>query len=907
MEPHEGKKLVFFLDPTHQKKEGTQNHHRSGGGGGGGGGTPLLSLSLSLSSLVSFLVARKTVVMRSEGPQKGADLLSSVQSDPKEVGRDNGLVEEEEKALKRNDSSWNAIDEEEDDDEEEEEEEEERDGRETRDGDVEGDEAEEENAETAAPARQMKRDNSNNHLLKYLKKSISTIDLPDLPDIALEASKELIEDVRMKMTALISTSSESASQLIARMSQSMQSRLNLGYEVYKTNWTRENRKVTLFLIAFTFAAIVLVLFWLFVLHLAWKELGRWLTSKVVIAISVIIGSAVAPPLFPNIFAHVLAFTLVGMEFFSLTLNLILLGVVHLIVFANRVLSLKWFFVSQLEKSSLLKANEDKTNRVQLIEKLRVAKDYKEWLDIALQLDALPVDAGEGGNDWKKDETSDAYDYALVRGYAETMIAARERKDVNAIGLALRTVLHRNFAGLDRLMKLQHSRVGTKLLATRFKDETVRAIEFISSDEYCEDEDVVDTLKLVREAHRSLGRTGLCLSGGGALAMYHFGVIRCLLEEGLCPSVVSGTSGGSIVAAFISMLSEEELLGTITDDISVRHGVRWFPPLWKMIAHFLHHGVLMSEVDFANTTKKYFGDITFEEAYAISKRHVSIQVSVGSGHGFVLNHVTSPRALVRTAVCASCALPGLMRPSPILCKASDGSLESFHPPGVSSFDGTITQDIPAARLTELFNCNNFIVSQVNPHLNFVLHLAEESHGRRRSTYAERGKHRRAAVTKLLRVANFLLLNIKYSIQKLLEVDLLNIRILRTLQGILVQDFQGHITILPSLTFKDYCSIGAQPSEADMHRFIRRGAQTTWAHVETIRHTMEVEMALKKATSRLTARSKTLKRAKKMFHPASALETPKPSSTEEESDVANPTSTLLVGSPRVGLEDDMMLRD
>ena len=31
------------------------------------------------------------------------------------------------------------------------------------------------------------------------------------------------------------------------------------------------------------------------------------------------------------------------------------------------------------------------------------------------------------------------------------------------------------------------------------------------------------------------------------------------------------------------------------------------------------------------------------------------------------------------------------------------------------------------------------------------------------------------------------------------------------------------------------------------------------------------------------------------------------TEEESDVANPTSTLVVGSPRVGLEDDMMLRE
>ena len=73
---------------------------------------------------------------------------------------------------------------------------------------------------------------------------------------------------------------------------------------------------------------------------------------------------------------------------------------------------------------------------------------------------------------------------------------------------------------------------------------------------------------------------------------------------------------------------------------------------------------------------------------------------------------------------------------------------------------------------------------------------------------------AAVTKLLRVANFLLLNIKYSIQKLLEVDLLNLRILRTLQGILVQDFQGHITVLPSLTFKDYC-IHRRPTERTRH--------------------------------------------------------------------------------------------
>ena len=128
---------------------------------------------------------------------------------------------------------------------------------------------------------------------------------------------------------------------------------------------------------------------------------------------------------------------------------------------------------------------------------------------------------------------------------------------------------------------------------------------------------------------------------------------------------------------------------------------------------------------------------------------------------------------------------------------------------------------SARLTELFNCNNFVVSQVNPHVNFVLHLAEEGTGRRGSGRRGRSYDRRAAVTKLLRVANFLLLNIKYGAQKLLEVDLLNLRMVRTLQGILVQDFRGHITVLPELRVKDYVRVLQQPSAEDMAAFIAAG--------------------------------------------------------------------------------------
>ena len=96
-------------------------------------------------------------------------------------------------------------------------------------------------------------------------------------------------------------------------------------------------------------------------------------------------------------------------------------------------------------------------------------------------------------------------------------------------------------------------------------------------------------------------------------------------------------------------------------------MRWFPPVWKMIIHFVQSGTLMDKEEFARTTEAYFGDVTFAEAFVRSKRAVSIQISVGSGHGFVLNHFTAPQVLIRTAVNASCALPGLMEPTALLAK------------------------------------------------------------------------------------------------------------------------------------------------------------------------------------------------------------------------------------------------
>ena len=490
--------------------------------------------------------------------------------------------------------------------------------------------------------------------------------------------------------------------------------------------------------------------------------------------------------------------------------------------------------------------------------------------------------------------------------------------------------------MDRVSRLRHARLGTKKSAEAFIEELAASVAFLgaagadalsaasastnASDSSDEREnaarieslerasvEVKETLRLVSETHRSLGRTALCLSGGGALAMYHFGVIKTLLEQGLLPQVISGTSGGSIVAAFVSMFPEEVLLKTIRADLSSRHGARWFPPVWKMALHFAKKGVLMDGADFAETTKKYFGDVTFAEAFAVSKRAVSIQVSVGTGHGFVLNHFTAPQVVVRTAVNASCALPGLMEPFELLAKnPKTGALAPFHPPGVSSFDGTITADIPSARLTELFNCNNFVVSQVNPHVNFVLHLAEEGRGRR--TPRARSGDRRAAVTKLLRVANFLLLNIKYGVQKLLEVDLLNLRMVRTLQGILVQDFRGHVTVLPELRARDYARVLQHPSEEDMANFVR-GGRAAWPHVEAIRASTAAEIALTEAAVALRGRAReiderlrVLRATKTVEQREDAEKVPRGEGSERNDGVARRKSRSDArGAPRSAADD------
>lgn len=214
-------------------------------------------------------------------------------------------------------------------------------------------------------------------------------------------------------------------------------------------------------------------------------------------------------------------------------------------------------------------------------------------------------------------------------------------------------------------------------------------------------------------------------------MLHMGLIRALLQHGAMPRVVSGTSGGSIVAAMLACKTDAEMLGdVIRDDIASRKGVRWFEPLPHQLATFLYSIVaqkdggapkMVETTSFERTCKAYFGNMTFAEAYRRTRRAVSITVTLrysqaSTAHPMLLNYHTTPSVFLWSAVAASCALPGLMRPTRLMSKhPRSGEAVEYHPGGVDAMDGSMVSDIPVDQLASLFHVRKFVVSQVNPHV------------------------------------------------------------------------------------------------------------------------------------------------------------------------------------------------
>ena len=194
---------------------------------------------------------------------------------------------------------------------------------------------------------------------------------------------------------------------------------------------------------------------------------------------------------------------------------------------------------------------------------------------------------EGFHRWQTMDSSEVCNLPLLRDIISRLNSAMRQRDDHTILNCLRTAIDRKFGGIHSSALYKRSPIGTKMAIHDFMATIREAAMHVCHSKHLRDADKAkffDFQKLV------LGRTALCLSGGGSLSMYHMGVVKALLEAKLLPRVISGTSGGSIVAAMLAMKTDKELLeDIIRDDISERFGVRWFEPLSKQVSDSPSHG------------------------------------------------------------------------------------------------------------------------------------------------------------------------------------------------------------------------------------------------------------------------------------------------------------------------------
>ena len=230
------------------------------------------------------------------------------------------------------------------------------------------------------------------------------------------------------------------------------------------------------------------------------------------------------------------------------------------------------------------------------------------------------------------------------------------------------------------------------------------------------------LQMLLDLERAHGRCALVLSGGGSYGCFHLGTVRALLKRGLLPKVIAGSSSGALIAALVCTRSPENLEANLMDDeYVIQNGLGWFSETGAkaILRRLLTRGSAQGVAHFSDWLRSRMGDFTFKEAYELSGRSLSICVSPAATHerAKLLNHVSSPNVLVRSAVAASCAFPMLFPAQDLLAKNSEGDIVPYgqlvrRKSSARWRDGCMGQDLPLEGLQETFNVNFIVASQAN---------------------------------------------------------------------------------------------------------------------------------------------------------------------------------------------------
>jgi predicted acylesterase/phospholipase RssA len=450
----------------------------------------------------------------------------------------------------------------------------------------------------------------------------------------------------------------------------------------------------------------------------------------------------------------------------------------------------------------------------LEKQMAAATSYEDWRTAAIEHDEL-----SGQRRWREMDHSSQYDYAQIRLRLDRLRSLRAKHDYQGMLFTLNEGIHGNMGGMGRSVLYRQAKFGTKRLIEQYIEEVDDALRFLA--ELDTDEiDLQQKLDFFYRANICFGRSALMLSGGGVLGFYHLGVVKALLERELLPRVISGSSAGSLVAAVVGTHTDKELV-RFFDPAHVHFEAEKEASAFSRM--FFGANPSIDVTDLEKIVARQVPDLTFEEAYDKTGRQISISVAPAEPHqrSRLLNAITSPNVYVRSAVMASCAVPGVFPPVMLMAKNVHGEAQPYLPTR-RWVDGSIADDLPAKRLSRLYSTNHHIVSMVNPIATPFLHKE-----------GDRGAMARALGALGVGMGRELLNFYRGMIQK--EGDnwpRFNM-LMHSIHAMMDQEYTGDINIVPNFRWYNPAKILSHLSEKDLLELMEGGEHSTYPHIETIR--------------------------------------------------------------------------
>lgn len=492
-------------------------------------------------------------------------------------------------------------------------------------------------------------------------------------------------------------------------------------------------------------------------------------------------------------------------------------------------------------------------RAGLRRELRKATTYREWVRAARALDAFL-----GRDTWREENDFAYYDSKTVKRVWDQMKKTRakaeaEEKDTVAAAAArtgkgggegIRAVeelkalteacVKNNFVGIDNPKLYSQTYYGTKNLVQNFIDEVERSLKFLLKTKQLALE---EKRVLFKHIQANFGRTALCLSGGASFAYYHFGLVRALLDADLLPDVITGTSGGALIAGLVATRTNEELKQLLVPALSSQinacsEGIAtWFPRWWKTGARF-------DSVQWARQCSWWTrGSLTFREAYERTGRILNVSCVPADPHSptILCNYLTSPDCVIWSAVLASAAVPGILNPVVLMMKKADGTLAPYSF-GHKWKDGSLRTDIPIKALNTHFNVNFTIVSQVNPHVNLFFFSSRGSVGH--PVTHRKGRGWRGGFL-MSATEHYLKLDMNKWLRFIRHAELLPRPLGQDWSQLWLQQFSGTVTIWPAAVAADFWHILSDPDPARLARMLHEGRQGAFPALLFVGNRLKVE--------------------------------------------------------------------